>query len=94
MGFEDTCDESMVTAVQDRVKKLCVKDNVLLKVLGESSEDLMNTYMNTLEQQKEMVSILMVTLEILSYFNRIPFFREIGGIQKSRSSLRLSLFSR
>ena len=53
MGFEETCDESMVTAVEERVKKLCVKDNVLLKVLDESSEDLMNVYRATLEQQKD-----------------------------------------
>ena len=58
MGFEDTCDKSMVTAVKERVKKLCAKENVLLRVLDESSEDLLNTYRALVGQQNdEMVRI-------------------------------------
>lgn len=60
MGFEETCDESMVTAVEEHVKKLCVKDNVLLKVLDECSEDLLNAYRAKLEQQKSQMVCLII----------------------------------
>ena len=47
MGYEDTCDESMITAVQERVKELCQKDNVLLKILTGSQANLIHKYRNS-----------------------------------------------
>eukprot|EP00111_Clytia_hemisphaerica_P024196 TCONS_00071306-protein len=47
LGYEDTCDESMISAVQERVKELCQKDNVLLKILAGSQSNLLQKYRNS-----------------------------------------------
>ena len=44
MGSEETRNESMIIAVQERVKRLCSKDNVLFQVLTESDQSLLDLY--------------------------------------------------
>lgn len=53
LGFEETCDDDIMTAVRERVKKLCKKNNMLLHVLADSKSELQMC----LQHQQENVGV-------------------------------------
>lgn len=56
LGFGEGCDDEVMAAVRDRVKKLCEKDNMLLHVLADSKSEL-DMYLRQ-QQDKAEVSLL------------------------------------
>jgi len=70
MGFDETCNESMITAVQERVKRLCGKDNVLFQVLTDSDQSLFDLYTAQLAVEKVQYLHYCIRVKLL----KIEFF--------------------